>query len=165
MTSKYRKGKRLGEGTWGEVYEAYTLTAGSQPVNTRVAIKRIKAIPADSHLPPGVNFTAIREIKHMRELKGSPYIVNVSLQSSRVLYFTTTTITTPPPPLLQLIDVFVSEEEHVLHLVMEFCTFDLEKVIRDKSILLRPPQIKKYAIMLLEGIHWCHSHFVLHRGK
>jgi cyclin-dependent kinase 7 len=65
----------------------------------------------------------------------------------------------------QLIDVFVSEEEHVLHLVLEFCTFDLEKVIRDKSILLRPPQIKKYALMLLEGIHWCHSHFVLHRGE
>lgn len=140
MSSNYRKGAKLGEGQWGHVYEAFCAdkTTGRQ---TKVAIKRIKPIPTDSHLPPGINFTAIREIKYMRQLQGSPFI-------------------------LSLVDVFISEEQQsdrVLHLVIEFCSYDLEKVIRDKSILLQAQHTKKYMEMLLNGIEWCHSHFILHR--
>ena len=60
MASKYTTGKFLGEGTWGSVYEAFRRSDGLQ-----VAIKRIK--PMDPAL--GVNFTALREIKYLRELK------------------------------------------------------------------------------------------------
>lgn len=140
MSSNYRKGVKLGEGTWGHVYEAFSIdkTSGRE---TKVAIKRIKPIPTDSHLPPGINFTAVREIKYMRQLKESPFI-------------------------LRLVDVFISEEQQsdrVLHLVIEFCSYDMEKIIRDKSILLHPQHTKKYMEMLLKGIEWCHSHFILHR--
>lgn len=70
MTSKYLKGRVLGEGTWGQVYEA-TRRADS----LQVAIKRIK--PRDAHL--GINFTALREIKYLKEVK-SDFIVNVSVK-------------------------------------------------------------------------------------
>jgi cyclin-dependent kinase 7 len=61
-------GKFLGEGTWGSVYEASRRSDG-----LRVAIKRIK--PGDPKL--GMNFTALREIKYLRELRHTN-VVDVS---------------------------------------------------------------------------------------
>lgn len=68
LSSKYLKGELLGEGTWGSVFSAERRTD-----STRVAIKRIK--PMYVHL--GVNFTALREIKYLRYIKG-PNIIDVS---------------------------------------------------------------------------------------
>ena len=50
-----------------------------------------------------------------------------------------------------------------LHLVMEYCPTDLEKIISDKSIYISPTDIKCYIHMILDGISYCHSHFILHR--
>jgi cyclin-dependent kinase 7 len=61
-----------------------------------------------------------------------------------------------------MVDVFISEG--VLHLVLEFCPYDMERVIRDKTILLQNHHVKSYMQMLLRGIECCHKHFVLHRG-
>ena len=66
------------------------------------------------------------------------------------------------PLTLQMIDVFVSGG--ILHLVLEYCPYDLEKVIRDKSVLLRTHHVKSYLRMLLIGLKSCHDNFVLHRG-
>lgn len=59
--SSYIKGKVLGEGTWGIVYEATRKTD-----NLAVAIKRIKSRPGDRS---GVNFSGLREIKYLKELR------------------------------------------------------------------------------------------------
>lgn len=67
MTSKYDKGAHLGSGTWGDVYEGFRKSDG-----LKVAIKRIK--PGTDRT--GMNFTALREIKYMKELK-SVNIVDV----------------------------------------------------------------------------------------
>jgi serine/threonine protein kinase len=74
--SNYIKGNKLGEGTWGHVFESTRRSDG-----LRVAIKRIKPINSqvDGHLPPGVNFTALREIKYLQELKLCPNIIKVTL--------------------------------------------------------------------------------------
>ncbi len=69
MASKYIKGDQLGEGTWGHVYQASRRSDGLV-----VAVKRIK--PMDPLL--GINFTALREIKFLKELK-SPNIVDVGI--------------------------------------------------------------------------------------
>lgn len=70
MASKYVKGESLGEGTWGSVFEAIRVVD-----NVKLAIKRIKPSETkDSHL--GLNFTALREIKFLKEIK-SPFIVDV----------------------------------------------------------------------------------------
>jgi cyclin-dependent kinase 7 len=71
MASKYNLGKFLGEGTWGSVYEATRRSDGLQ-----VAVKRIK--PMDPSL--GMNFTALREVKYLRELK------NVNVVDVRIIY-------------------------------------------------------------------------------
>jgi cyclin-dependent kinase 7 len=62
-----------------------------------------------------------------------------------------------------MVDVFISDG--VLHLVLEFCPYDMERVIRDKTTLLQNHHVKSYMQMLLRGIECCHKHFVLHRGK
>eukprot|EP01032_Pedospumella_encystans_P023077 gene23077-26133_t len=126
LSSKYLKGELLGEGTWGSVFSAERRTD-----STRVAIKRIK--PMYVHL--GVNFTALREIKYLRYIKG--------------------------PNIIDLQDVFISDG--VLHLVLEFCPYDLEKLIRDKTIFLQTPHVKSYMQMMLRGIECCHKNYVLHR--
>eukprot|EP00601_Ochromonadales_sp_CCMP2298_P036525 CAMPEP_0173376578 /NCGR_PEP_ID=MMETSP1144-20121109/30244_1 /TAXON_ID=483371 /ORGANISM="non described non described, Strain CCMP2298" /LENGTH=290 /DNA_ID=CAMNT_0014329105 /DNA_START=245 /DNA_END=1114 /DNA_ORIENTATION=- len=126
MASKYLKGRQLGEGTWGTVFEAER-----RKDQLLVAIKRIK--PMYVHL--GVNFTALREIKYLKVVRGANVI--------------------------DLLDVFISDG--VLHLVLEHCPFDLERLIRDKSVLLRAQHSKTLLQMLLRGLACCHEHHVLHR--
>jgi cyclin-dependent kinase 7 len=58
--------------------------------------------------------------------------------------------------------VYITKD--VLHLVLEYCPHDLEKVIRDKTIFLKTQHIKTYLFMLLNGISHCHKNFILHRG-
>jgi serine/threonine protein kinase len=62
----------------------------------------------------------------------------------------------------KLFEVYISGG--VLHLVLEFCSYDLEKVIRDKSLYLQTHHVKSYIKMLMEGLQHCHAHFILHRG-
>lgn len=62
---------------------------------------------------------------------------------------------------LQLIDVFSHKTN--LNLVLEYLDSDLEQVIKDKSILFMPADIKSWMLMMLRGLDHCHRHFVLHR--
>jgi cyclin-dependent kinase 7 len=61
LTSKYDRGALLGEGTWGLVFQASRLEDGTQ-----VAIKRIKPAP---RIEEGISFSALREIKYLKQLK------------------------------------------------------------------------------------------------
>lgn len=61
----------------------------------------------------------------------------------------------------QLIDVFSHKTN--LNLVLEYLDSDLEQVIKDKSILFMPADIKSWMLMMLRGLDHCHRHFVLHR--
>jgi len=83
----------------------------------------------------GVGFSAYREIKMLQELKH--------------------------PNIVGLLDVFAHNAN--VYLVFEFLDWDLEKVIKDKSKILHPPDIKCYMKQLLEGVEYCHKNWVLHR--
>lgn len=74
MADHYVRGRPLGEGTWGQVYEAFR-----KDNNKRVAIKRMRG-KEPQH---GLDFTALREIKYLQEIKG-PYIEDVSSCGSLV---------------------------------------------------------------------------------
>ena len=52
--------------------------------------------------------------------------------------------------------------KHVLQ-VFEYMETDLEIVIKDKSVVLSPSDVKAYLQMLLKGLCFCHSRWVLHR--
>ncbi|KAF8407723.1 hypothetical protein HHK36_006862 [Tetracentron sinense] len=96
-----------------------------------VAIKKIRL----GKYKEGVNFTALREIKLLKELKD--------------------------PNIIELIDAFPHKGN--LHLVFEFMESDLEAVIRDRNIVLSPADIKSYLQMTLKGLAHCHKKWVLHR--
>lgn len=48
-------------------------------------------------------------------------------------------------------------------MVIEYCITDLEEVIRDRSILLTPAEVKCCMKMILRGIEACHEKWILHR--
>lgn len=123
MTSKYRQGAILGTGTYGDVFEAHRKSD-----NLKVAIKRIK--PDIDASFSGVNFTALREVKSLREVSAHPNIV-------------------------RLVEVFISGQ--VFHLVLEHCPYDLSKIIQDKSIFITSENVKSYLQMVLRGLRCLHG--------
>jgi cyclin-dependent kinase 7 len=62
---KYEKGKELGEGTFGKVYEGVV-----KATRERVAIKKIKV---QLGYRDGLHPTALREIKYLREISQKPH--------------------------------------------------------------------------------------------
>lgn len=96
-----------------------------------VAIKKIRV----GKQKEGVNVTALREIKLLKELKD--------------------------PNIIELTDAFPHKGN--LHLVFEFMETDLEAVIRNHNIVLSPADIKSYIQMTLKGLAFCHKKWVLHR--
>lgn len=123
---RYLKRQVLGEGTYGVVYKAIDTLTGQT-----VAIKKIRL----GNQKEGLNFTALREIKLLKELKH--------------------------PNIIELIDAFPDKGN--LHLVFEYMRTDLESVIRDRNIFLSPADIKSYMLMTLKGLAFCHRKWVLHR--
>lgn len=83
----------------------------------------------------GIDMSAIREIKFLQEIRH----VNV----------------------IELIDVFSTQSN--LNIVLEFLPADLEMIIKDRSIIFTPADIKSWLLMTLRGLHHCHRNFVLHR--
>ncbi|KAJ4713479.1 GPCR kinase [Melia azedarach] len=126
VADRYLKREVLGEGTYGVVYKAIDTKTGQT-----VAIKKIRL----GKQKEGVNFTALREIKLLKELKS--------------------------PNIIELIDAFPHKGN--LHLVFEFMETDLETVIRNTNIFLSPADIKSYMQMTLKGLAFCHKKWVLHR--
>jgi len=88
-----------------------------------------------SNIKDGVSFVSLREIKLLQELKH--------------------------PNVIELIDVFNHNEN--INLVFECMETDLERIIKDRNIILGASDIKSYMQMLLRGVEYCHKHWVLHR--
>jgi hypothetical protein len=61
----------------------------------------------------------------------------------------------------KLLDVFSSKTN--LNLVLEFLDSDLEMIIKDRSLVFLPADIKSWMAMTFRGLEFCHRNFVLHR--
>jgi len=137
--SSYYKCKKLGEGTYAVIYLAKEVAAEesklikSEP-SKYLNLVAIKKIKKTKY-GVGQEISAIREIKALKELNSE---------------FT-----------LTLKDVFVHKD--FIHLVLEFCEFDLEMILKNKSIVILPSDIKSWFSMLLQGLLACHSRFLIHR--
>lgn len=97
----------------------------------QIAIKMIKV----GQFKDGLDMSALREIKHLQEMKH--------------------------PNVIELLDVFSSQTN--LNLVLEFLPSDLEMLIKDRSVIFRAGDIKSWLLMALRGLHHCHRNFILHR--
>ncbi|CAH8357326.1 unnamed protein product [Eruca vesicaria subsp. sativa] len=126
VADRYLKQEVLGQGTYGVVFKATDTKTGET-----VAIKKIRI----GKQKEGVNITALREIKMLKELKHQHIIL--------------------------LIDAFPHKQN--LHLVFEFMETDLEGVIRDSKLFISPADVKSYLLMTLKGLAYCHEKRVLHR--
>jgi cyclin-dependent kinase 7 len=124
---KYEVIKALGQGTWGVVHMAKQKATGRL-----VALKKIKSERPED----GINFTAIREIKLLREFKH--------------------------PNVIELVDVFTTADMAVC-LVYEVAHTDLAKILKDRSISISLADTKQHLFMLLNAISACHDRWILHR--
>ncbi|TFK26240.1 CMGC/CDK/CDK7 protein kinase [Coprinopsis marcescibilis] len=123
---KWLKDRKVGEGAYAVVYQGREASTGR-----KVAIKKIKV----GLFKDGLDMSAIREVKYLRELKH--------------------------PNVIELLDVFSSKKN--LNLVLEFLDTDLEIVIRDRSLVFLPADIKSWMAMTLRGLEFCHRNWILHR--
>lgn len=126
---RYKKIEFLGEGQFATVYKACDVET-----NTIVAVKKIK-IGNKEELKDGINRTALREIKLLRELKHTNVI--------------------------NLMDVFGQKSD--ISLVFDFMDTDLEVIIKDNNIVLTPANVKSYMLMTLQGLEYLHNNWILHR--
>lgn len=129
--TKYVRGKRLGEGTYAVVYLGHVRNDPSQ----QVAIKKIKI---QKEYTEGMAPDAIREIKHLQELRH--------------------------PNIIALHSVFSSKDQN-LNLVLEFLPLgDLEMLIKDDGgVPFGVADIKAWMGMLTRAVWFCHENHVLHR--
>lgn len=83
----------------------------------------------------GLHFSIIREVRFLQDLRG--------------------------PSIVELVEVFLTGDS--LHVVLEYCPFDLKDLIYDKKTFLQVGHFKGCLRMILEGVLHCHTKFVLHR--
>lgn len=83
----------------------------------------------------GVNVTALREVKYLKELHH--------------------------PNVVSLIDVLPLKRG--IALVFEYMETDLEHIIKDRSLVLSKGDIKAYMMAMLEALQHCHERWVVHR--
>ena len=119
--------KALGQGTWGVVKLAKQKTSGRS-----VALKTIKSERSEE----GINFTAVREIKLLREFKHENVI--------------------------ELVDVFTTHDMAVC-LVYEVADTDLEKILKNRAISISLADTKQHLITIMRAISACHDRWILHR--
>jgi cyclin-dependent kinase 7 len=96
-----------------------------------VAIKKIKS----KRVEEGVNFTAVREIKLLREFKHENII--------------------------ELVDCFTTPDQAIC-LVYECAYTDLEKILNNKAIPISLADMKQHLLSLLSAISACHDRWILH---
>ncbi len=119
--------KALGQGTYGVVH-----MAKQKHTDRIVAIKKIKS----SNPEEGINFTAVREIKLLREFKHEHII--------------------------ELVACFATPDLAIC-LVYEVCHTDLEKILKNKEISITMADIKQHMLQLLKAVEACHERNILHR--
>uniref|UniRef100_A0A7I4F4M7 [RNA-polymerase]-subunit kinase n=1 Tax=Physcomitrium patens TaxID=3218 RepID=A0A7I4F4M7_PHYPA len=124
--NRYDKGVTIGSGTFGIVFKAI-----DKLTNRTVAVKMIRT----GKYKEGVNVTALREIKLLKELYD--------------------------PNVIELVDVY--QHKRNLYLVFEYMESDLEAVIYDRNTFLSPADYKSYIYMTLKGLAFCHKKWILHR--
>ncbi|KAG8699784.1 TFIIH complex serine/threonine-protein kinase subunit kin28 [Ceratobasidium sp. 394] len=141
---KWTKDMKIGEGTYAVVYKGkFKMKTSSGVVvsyswaGRQVSTDRkvaIKKIKV-AQMKEGLDQSAIREVRYLRELHH--------------------------PNVIELLDVFSSKTN--LNLVLEFLETDLEAVIKDRSSVFLPADIKSWMAMTLRGLEYCHRNWVLHR--
>jgi cyclin-dependent kinase 7 len=182
------KDQKVGEGTYAVVYRGsftlisplhagasiddYVPSSGRELATGRkIAIKKIKV----GQFKDGLDMSAVREVKYLRELH-HPNIIEVRIFSLSLSLPRVANASLPPSTthaqvphfsfclcFIKLLDVFSSKTN--LNLVLEFLDTDLEMIIKERSLVFLPADIKSWMAMTFRGLEFCHRNFILHRVR
>ncbi|KAG8943456.1 serine/threonine protein kinase, CMGC, CDC2/CDK sub [Tulasnella sp. 424] len=136
---KYARGKKLGEGTFGQVFEAT-----HKETRAVVALKKILMHNESQGLP----ITAVREIKLLKKLKHPNVIELVDLVFSD-----------PTPEDKQK----NGNDRKIIWMAFPYMDHDLAGLLKNPTISLQPSHIKLFMKQLLEGTSYLHRNHILHR--
>lgn len=135
----YYRSRKLGEGTYAVIYQAKRVEDApdrileSEPA-AHSGLVAIKRIKRTAYAV-GQEISAIREIKALKAIR-NPYVV-------------------------EILDIFVVDG--LIHLALEYVEYDLEQILKNKSLVILPGDIKAWMHMLLRGVRECHRRFIIHR--
>ncbi|KAG9294275.1 hypothetical protein G9A89_021634 [Geosiphon pyriformis] len=130
IKNKYMRTKKIGEGTYADVFEGVEVETGK-----KVAIKKIKVGKSQAGGANGIELSAVREIKSLRELTH--------------------------PNVIKLLDCYSHKSN--LNLVLEYLDSDLEMIIKEKSVIFEPGHVKSWMLMTLRGLDHIHRNWIIHR--
>ncbi|KAG9011926.1 serine/threonine protein kinase, CMGC, CDC2/CDK sub [Tulasnella sp. 427] len=136
---KYTRGKKLGEGTFGQVFEAT-----HKETRAVVALKKILMHNESQGLP----ITAVREIKLLKKMKHPNVIELVDLVFSD-----------PTPEDKQK----NGNDRKIIWMAFPYMDHDLAGLLKNPSVSLQPSHIKLFMKQLLEGTSYLHRNHILHR--
>ena len=128
------KVKKIGGGAYGTVYKTYDISEKDKPDEQKnyIVVKKME----NKLFIEGINFSALREIKILKEIKHKN--------------------------ILELLDVFYDRTN--LYLSYELLDFDLsDLIINSKNIILNESIIKSIMLQIFVGIDVVHKHNVIHR--
>jgi tRNA A-37 threonylcarbamoyl transferase component Bud32 len=138
---RYKKLDKLGEGTYGVVYEAV-----DRATQTKIALKKIRM---DANTDEGIPATALREISILIKLKNCPHVVpiyDVQYEPNR-LYVA-----------LKLMD-----QRDLKKRLDDYNAEPLPGVAAKPKIPITHDHIKKWMWQLCKGLAMCHAQGVMHR--
>jgi serine/threonine protein kinase len=98
-------------------------------------------------------FVAIKYVRLLSKKNGLPKAVFREIESLKVL--------SESNYIVKLENVFATDTN--VCLVMEYIESDLQKIISKSKQSLPRSQLKAFYKMMLNAIHYCHSHHILHR--
>lgn len=142
---KYKKIKKLGEGTYANVHLAEIEADENNKkyfdgkLPNFIAIKRIKSNYLD--------LTTIREIKTLKRCQHENIIKLIGIEPVKMCMSEGFNFMPPPQ----------------LNILLEYCPYPLDRVINNKSIILLDSHIKTIVHQILKGIYYLHRKFILHR--
>lgn len=157
----WKRGEKLGEGTFGEVY-----VATHEKTGEIAALKKIKLECEDE----GVPGTTLREVSLLKELQ-HPNVVQC-VHRARALAEPRCALAKAPLTgararslslSCRLKDVFYMPNDNKLYLCFEYCEFDLKKYMKSQQYKLSAECVKSFTYQMLDGLRWCHSHRIFHR--
>ena len=133
LNDRYLMIKRIGKGSYGSVYKVEDKKAEKDKYKF-IALKKMK-LPSNLLHEQGIDFTTLREIKILQEIKHENII--------------------------ELIDVFYIK--NTTFMGMELMETDLWQLIIDKSLILGVNHIKCIMHQILTGLKVLHKHWIIHR--
>ncbi|KAL9611320.1 MAG: hypothetical protein Q9167_004044 [Letrouitia subvulpina] len=125
---------KLGEGTFGEVHRARSLSSGNV-----VALKKILMHNEKDGFP----ITALREIKLLKMLSHPNVLRLEEMAIERTKG--------------------EGRKKAVMYMVTPYMDHDLSGLLENPNVRFTEPQIKCYLLQLLEGLRYLHANKILHR--